>query len=263
MRTTSDEGDVPHPIDRDAQATLPLKIVSYELLPSTQDELRRRVLAGEDVHGLVVQAVCQSDARGQRARDWSAGEGGSYQTLAVRETGPTPPYAALVFALGIAEVLPIYGVQAGLKWPNDLYYRGKKLAGLLVERVSGYLLVGVGLNVNNDVPEGATALRGWDVAGTNMVVLEGLQRGLQHLSDEDFDLSAAYTPFDVLSGERLELLTAGTLHHGTGAGIDSSGQLLLRQGEQVTAYATGRLQRFGVRIKPPGRSASFIKTIEK
>ena len=228
---------------------IPYKIAAFDTLSSTQDELRRMLKAGEDVHGLVVQAAYQTAARGQRARDWRAGQGGSYQTLAVR-LDASPPYAALVFGVGIAEVLPIYGVQVGLKWPNDLFYRGRKLAGILVEQVQGHLLIGVGLNVNNEVPDGAIGLRGWDVQGAHMVVLEGLGRGLTHLEDETFDLSKVYAPFDLLLGERLELLVSGRLESGVGAGVDAAGRLLLRQGEKVTAYSSGHLQTFSLRQLP-------------
>ena len=227
---------------------IPFKLETFDTLPSTQDELRQRLEAGEDVHGLVIQAVCQTAGRGQRARDWHAVYGGSYQTLAVRLKGAPPSYAALVFALGLAQVFPTYGVKVGIKWPNDLYYRGKKLAGILVEHLHGHLLVGVGLNVNNEVPEGAVGLRGWDVQGANMVVLEGLGRGLASLAAETFDLSA-YKTFDLLLGEWAELLTAGGLETGTAAGVDASGQLLLQQGTKVTAY-TGRLQTFSLRQLP-------------
>ena len=217
------------------------KLESFSTLPSTQDEMRRRLLAGDAVHGLVVQAAQQTAARGQRARDWHATYGGSYQTLAVRLQGAPPPYAALVFALGLAEVMPVYGVQVGIKWPNDLFYRGKKLAGLLVEHLQGHLLIGVGLNVNNEVPEGAVGLRGWDVQGAHMVVLEGLERGLAHLEDAAFCLERAYAPFDLLLDCYVEMLTVNGLETGVAAGVDASGQLLLQQGETVTAY-TGRLQ---------------------
>ena len=222
-----------------------LRILGFDTLPSSQDELRRRLLAGDDVHGLVVRAACQTAARGQRARDWQADRGGSYQTLAVRDPALTDPHApsilqphaALALALGLAEVLPVYGVQAGLKWPNDVFYCGKKLAGVLVEAVQGHLLIGVGMNVNNDVPDGATGLRGWDVEGVHMVVLEGLQRGLARLSDPTFNLPEAYAPFDLLLGQRLELLSGGTLHTGHGAGVDAQGRLRLSGPDGVAAYA--------------------------
>lgn len=242
---------------------LTLRIFDYDTLPSTQDELRRRLLAGEDVHGLVVRAACQTQARGQRARDWCAERGGSYQTLAVRDPGleDTPgdartpqPHAALVLALGLAEVLPRYGVRVGLKWPNDLLYRGKKLAGVLVEAVRGHLLIGVGMNVNNSVPEGATGLRGWDLDGVHMVVLEGMQRGLAHLGNPAFNLPEAYAPFDLLWGEKLELFAGGVLRQGIGAGVDAGGRLQLIGPDSTTAYASGRLLSFGLRPLRPDTS---------
>lgn len=233
---------------------LPFKIETFDTLPSTQDELRRRVLVGEAVHGLVIQAAQQTAGRGQRARDWHATYGGSYQTLAIRLESAPPSYAALAFALGIAEVMPTYGVQVGIKWPNDLYYRGKKLAGLLVEHLKGYLLVGVGMNVNNEVPEGAVGLRGWDVQGAHMVVLEGLGCGLAHLEDETFRLGQAYAPFDLLLGEQAEILTATGLETGVAAGVDPSGRLLLRRGETLTA-CSGRLQTFSLRRLPHANTA--------
>lgn len=251
-----------------AQDPLPLKIVDFDTLPSTQDELRRRLEAGDAVHGLVVRAACQTAGRGQRARDWQARRGGSYQTLAVRDPLLPPvlgggsgrsilqPYAALALAVGLAEVLPRYGVQVGLKWPNDLYYRGKKLAGVLVEAVQGHLLVGVGLNVANEVPEGAVGLRGWDVEGVHMVVLEGLQRGLAHLADASFRLPDAYAPFDLLLDQALELQVGETVRAGTGAGVDAQGRLRLRARGGVTSYASARLLRFSLRAAPaPSRSA--------
>lgn len=226
-----------------------LRILAFDSLPSTQDEARRRVEAGESVAGSVMRAAVQTAGRGQRARDWQAGFGGSYQTVIVREPeAGVSPATALVVALGLVEVFPTYGVRAGLKWPNDIYYRGKKLAGVLVERVSGHLLIGVGLNVNNEVPPGAIGLRGWDVEGGHMVVLEGVQRGLTHLGEERFDLSAAYGPFDLLEGQRLEVETAGEYRRGRGAGVDGEGRLKLEVAEgEVLRVSRGHLRAFSLR----------------
>lgn len=256
-----------------------LRIVAFETLPSTQDEARRRVLSGEKVDGLVLRAEQQTAGRGQRARDWQAGRGGSYQTLIVRSSFAPPaerpswqPHAALVMGLGLAETLPRYGVRVGLKWPNDIYYRGKKLAGVLAEVVAGHLLIGVGLNVNNEVPPGAVGLRGWDVEGANMVVLEGLQRGLTLLGDPTFELPTAYAPFDLLLGERLEFAAAGGGeggYVGRGAGVDRQGRLLVA-GEptspangatETRAFSSGRLLRFGLRPEVPRFVTETVPTV--
>lgn len=226
-----------------------LRILAFDSLPSTQDEARRLVLAGEGVSGWVVRAAVQTAGRGQRARDWQASLGGSYQTVIVREPEADARAAtALVIALGLVKVFPIYGVRAGLKWPNDLYYRGKKLAGVLVERVAGHLLIGIGLNVNNEVPSGAVGLRGWDVEGAHMVVLEGVQRGIELLEVEGFDLPSAYEPFDLLRGQNLELEVAGSFLHGRGAGVDETGRLRLELLEgEVRHVSSGHLTAFTLR----------------
>ena len=89
------------------------------------------------------------------------------------------------------------------------------------------------MNVNNDVPAGATALRGLDVEGVSNFVLAGLQRGLEHLAS-DVNLPALYAPYDVLVGKRLRLSLDSTHHEGVGAGIDQQGCLLLEtQGKVI------------------------------
>jgi BirA family biotin operon repressor/biotin-[acetyl-CoA-carboxylase] ligase len=219
---------------------LALRILAFDGLDSTQDEMRRRLEAGEAVHGLVVRARHQMRGRGSRARDWWSAAGGSYQTLAVRHLSP-PAYAALVFALGLAQTLLRYGVRVQIKWPNDLFYRRQKLAGLLVEALRGHLLVGVGVNVDNPVPPGATGLRGWDVEAVHAVVLEGLQRGLGHLGSADFDLPSAFAPFDLLMGSRVCVNTPRGRVTGVADGIDAYGRLRVRDDEGRLHALQGRL----------------------
>ena len=59
----------------------------------------------------------------------------------------------MALAVGLAETFPTYGARVGIKWPNDILYKGRKLGGILAEHARGHLLVGVGVNVNNRVPE--------------------------------------------------------------------------------------------------------------
>ncbi len=217
------------------------KIETFDVLPSTQDTLRERLQRGDNVHGLVIRALEQTGARGQRRRDWSAGPGGSYQTLAVKDRTPpilNKPHTAVVVGLGIAQTLPEYGIQTRVKWPNDLYYCGKKVAGILCEYVSNHLLVGVGMNVNNDPPAGATSLRGLDVEGVSNFVLAGVQRGLELLTG-DHDLPALFAPFDVLAGQEVEVTLTGELKRGVARGLDERGCLKLETARDMIFVCQG------------------------
>lgn len=209
------------------------QIETFDSLPSTQDEMRSRLGRGENVHGLVIRALEQTAGRGQRARDWLSNRGGSYQTLAVRDEGSrlNKPYAAVLIAIGLAQVLPEYGIQVGIKWPNDLHYpykikQGKKVSGILCEVVQQHLLVGIGVNVNNDIPEDATALRGLDVEGVSNFVLAGVQRGLELLQTE-IDLPTLFAPYDVLKDKNVSVLIDGHEEKGVARGLHVNGCLLV------------------------------------
>lgn len=190
--------------------------------------MRERLEAGNDVHGLVIRALEQTGARGTRRRDWSAGLGGSYQTLAVKdETGRLrQPHVAIAIAIGLAQTLPEYGIQVGIKWPNDLHYCGRKVAGILCEYTRGHLLAAVGMNVNNDVPAGAAALRGLDTEGVSNFVLAGLQNGLELLANSS-SLPDLFAPFDVLKDKALKVMLTDRLERGVARGIDPQGCLQL------------------------------------
>lgn len=227
---------------------IPFSIETVETLPSTQDEMRRRLERHDNVHGLVIRALEQTSGRGQRARDWVGGKGGSYQTLAVRDTDGTlsKPYAAIVIAIGLAQVLPEYGIQIGIKWPNDLHYKDRKVGGILCEVVQGHLLIGVGINVNNDVPEGATALRGLEVNGVSNFVLEGVRRGLELLQNP-VELPRLFAPYDVLKDKPVNVLLNGQAQRGVARGLHENGCLLVEVNNTLQQICQG-----AARVKPLG-----------
>lgn len=227
-------------------ADTPFNVIAFDVLPSTQDAVRERLEAEEAVHGLVIRARCQTSGRGRRARDWHSAAGGSYQTLAVRAPALHAGLAPVTMALGLAESFEAYGVKLGIKWPNDLYYHGKKLAGILCEMVRGYLLIGVGVNVNNPVPESASALRGWDPEVVDAVVLEGLRWGLERL-ERPQEIPERFSRYDLLYGQRVsdekgrEVLAQG---------IDREGRLLLLDEAGKLDPFSGHLVAFSLTVGP-------------
>lgn len=211
------------------------RIEQHDSLDSSQDELRRRLQAGSVVHGLVVRAAVQTAGRGQRARDWSSGRGGSWQSVALQ--GDAHPASPLFIALGLARVLRGLPGADGLllKWPNDLLLGGRKAAGVLCEYSRGHLLVGVGVNVHNEPPEGAARFGSARLADVNRLVLDGILTGWQLMQEQPAQLPEAWAEFDALSGRELQLQRSGAVLSGTAAGVDASGRLRLRtdSGEQL------------------------------
>jgi len=135
-------------------------ILWYDCLDSTNSEARRHI---NDIDNMsVIAARAQTSGRGQRGNEWLSAPGENLTFSLVLKFG-RPGTGSLkarkvfsvseMIAAAICDYLESEGVQAAVKWPNDIYVRGKKICGILVESsLAGdnidYSIVGVGLNLN-------------------------------------------------------------------------------------------------------------------
>ena len=131
--------------------------------PSTMDLAREAADAGAP-HGAIVLAEAQTAGRGRRGRGFFSPPGGSlYATLVLRLPREAHARLPLAVPLAVCRACAAEGVDAGVKWPNDVLVGGRKLAGVLIDGESGpaglVARVGVGVNVNAD-PTADPALRG-------------------------------------------------------------------------------------------------------
>lgn len=130
--------------------------VLYEI-DSTNEFLKRNYKSFHD--GAIVVAIKQTAGKGRMGRSWYSPEGGLwYSVLFKPKIHINLHVYTKIFSIAIVEVLRKLKIKAYIKWPNDIYYNGKKLCGILSEAVSVNdrvvaIIVGIGLNVNNDIPE--------------------------------------------------------------------------------------------------------------
>lgn len=120
-----------------------------------------RERGGDPPDGLVVVADFQTAGRGQYGRVWQARPGSSLLLSVVLRPPPElcrPVVLTAFAAVAVGEaVLALAGVQARVKWPNDLLVHGKKVSGILIERHGPATVVGLGLNLNQTADEFADA----------------------------------------------------------------------------------------------------------
>lgn len=211
-------------------------------MTSTQDLMRERLLGGDEVHGLVIRAGVQDAGRGRRGLRWSSGPGGSYQTIAVRDASGAKlarPQVTLLIAAGIAGALRELKVPALVKWPNDLYLNGRKLGGILCEYLRRHLLVGVGINVANDIPEDSTRIDGLDAATVGDLVIRGMASGLE-LIEQEAPLPDLFRSVDALAGRVVTTATANGVKQGVAQGVDAQGRLLVATTAGVVPLTAGQ-----------------------
>jgi BirA family transcriptional regulator, biotin operon repressor / biotin---[acetyl-CoA-carboxylase] ligase len=199
---------------------------------STNDRAQELATSGAP-HGTLVTAREQTAGRGRHNRTWIGPPGQALLlSLVLREVESLLPLRA---GLAVADVA---GAEARVKWPNDVWIAGRKVAGVLVEArlQDGWAVLGIGLNVAVDLaalPEELHETAGTlgrdprDLEPTLRELLDALERRLAEPAAATLEALRAR---DALRGRRVTW-SGGA---GIGCGIDDSGSLLVTRDDGST-----------------------------
>jgi BirA family biotin operon repressor/biotin-[acetyl-CoA-carboxylase] ligase len=150
------------------------------------------------------------------------------------------PLTFITLAAGVAvcEALRVCGVISGLEWPNDVLINGKKVGGILTERVDDTVILGIGVNLNirffpDDLRDRASSvLLETGIRLEKKVVYERLCRKLDECylmlkNNMTSELLAKWQDYTVVLGQEVVIETAGRHYAGKVLGISNNGALLL------------------------------------
>lgn len=225
-------------------ALRPVRVHWFARVGSTNDTAARMRRARNLFAPALVLTGAQVRGRGRGGSAWWSSGGCVTATLASAAQGRFAPHQ-LPLLVGLAlrnAVADVTGQPAiELKWPNDLLYRGRKLAGVLCERVDGIDLIGIGLNVNLDPGDVPAALR---LRITSLAQLTGREFDkTQVLSDvvrrvhlalsrrDEYPFGQVLQEYDLhhaLRGRRVTVTVDREIIRGTCTGLDGKGLLLVR-----------------------------------
>ena len=231
-----------------------LRLNYHEQLDSTNDEARRLAEGvAEDgaEHGTVVLADHQLAGRGRRGASWISDSGdGLLFSLILRPDFPKNNWSRIALAAGLGIVTALndkWGVSAQVKWPNDIYLRGRKCAGILAEAREDFVVVGVGLNViaapsagDSGVPAIALGDVVREPVTREMVlatVLDGIMCEVECCGDDFGKQLSRLREVCYLTGKSIEFSTSGNRLAGFVHGIDEDGSLMIEVDGVVTSYA--------------------------
>ena len=214
-------------------------------------------------NGHICFAEQQKSGRGRRGRTWISPFGRNIY-LSIHWCYLLPPArlsgASLAAGVAVIQALEKMGVRdLGLKWPNDVMWGNRKLAGLLLE-VSGeqsgpsHLILGLGLNTNITEKEASVIDQpcidlssipgGGDISRNKLaaILLESLLDMLKRFEAEGLSaVRKVWRQYDIYSGKPVTLILGEKRIHGIYQGIDDTGAVLINQNGKTVSFYGGEI----------------------
>lgn len=212
-----------------------MKTTIFDTLPSTNDYCETREF-GEDT---AIIAREQTGGKGTKGRSFSSPRGGVYLSLVRYYPCKAENSFSLMIAscMAVVKTLELYGVSAGVKWPNDVFLNGKKICGILIknsfegENVKKSI-TGIGVNVNNDIPKDLAdiAINLKSVVG-EVDIDEFYKRLIENLyADYSVD---EYRSRNIVLGKEITVIKNGESRKVVAEDIAADGSLVLKGGERL------------------------------
>ncbi len=228
--------------------------LTVEACVVSTNDLAKSAAKNGAAHGATWVAEEQTGGRGRQGRTWVSPRGENLLFSVLLRPScrhERVPLTAVVAGVCVAEALVARGLDARVKWPNDVLVGGRKIAGILVEAVTRgtkleAIIVGMGVNVHTrDMPpEIAARATSCALAGARDVdrgalladILARLEREVEHVLARGLGLlHARLTKLDALAGARVMTRREdGQDEAGVARGIDDEGRLIVLRDDGVT-----------------------------
>lgn len=206
----------------------------------------------------------QTKGRGRHGRDWYSPYGENiYLSLRweINKPNKNIEQLSIIAGISIIEVLENMGISRdiAIKWPNDIYYKNKKLSGILTEVVHGpksllSIIVGIGINVNSNFETAQDSTNNWASLinisqksyDRNIIIaklISNLQANLITLLDSGFkNFAAKWQDYDYLYDKTITLTNISQKIEGIVKGINLDGELqLLTANNQILCLKSGEV----------------------
>lgn len=231
------------------------KIVLHRTIDSTNAYIAELAEQGSRV---VCLAEYQHSGRGRRGRNWISPYGKNiYLSLGWQYQGGAASLEGLSLVVGVAVLRALGAADGlGLKWPNDILFKGRKLAGILLEMQgdpSGecQIIVGIGVNHGMSVQGGtdidqpwadASELGDWERNELVARILAELVPVLNTFGERGFSYYLEeWDKYDICRDRAVRLITPTLEIHGVARGVTRSGAVLIETDGSIESYHGGEI----------------------
>ena len=231
------------------------KIIFLKEVDSTNN--RAKQIALEEKEGTVIISEKQTSGRGRRGRNWESPEGGIAISFILKPnvSPDRAPQMTLLSSLALVETLNANhrGLNAKIKWPNDILISGKKISGILTELSAdmekiNYIVVGVGVNLNStmkNLPENATSLK---IETKEQVSVKQFLKSFfenydklysEYLNGGIDQIIERWKKNSDTIGKKVKIIGINETYEGLAKDIDENGALILKTDEKEIKVYSG------------------------
>lgn len=219
-----------------------MKYLIYGTVTSTNDAAKE--ICGKYRRAAVL-ARAQTNGRGRCGRSFYSPEGSGLYMSYILDMSPEDalkiPLTPLC-AVAVCRALEAFGVRGvGIKWVNDVYLRGKKVCGILVESCGDKVICGIGVNLTTEsFPEGLGNAGSVSLAIPPKKLAKRIVRNIDRaLKRRDF--KEEYISRSILSGRTIEFSENGVMKKGAVCGFDGDLRLLVCTDGETRALSSGEI----------------------
>ena len=213
----------------------------FETVTSTND-VAKKMAQQNAASGTVIIAGEQTAGKGRLGRTWSSPRGTLALSVILRPDISMLHKLIMVASLAISHsIKKVTGLDAQIKWPNDVLINGKKISGILIENgwrgnVLDYAVIGIGVNVNfrpddySDIKETATSLS--NESGNDISILTIARQLLVELDRLYLSGDSVFEEWRrnlITLGKEVRVTSGGMVNAGIAETVDRDGRLILRQ----------------------------------
>ena len=222
-------------------------IIKLKTVDSTNEWAKKNIEHLSDLDGVIAEE--QTSGKGRKTRDWFSPKGGLWLSILIRDFQDGLGALSLLSSVSIADVLEGYDIKVQLKWPNDIMVSSKKLGGILIERINGGFIVGIGLNLNINLLDFPDFLRekvitareilnsDLKIDGIALKIIKRIEKNREELDR----VYARYLGLNQDIGRMVEIQSGGEAIRGRVLGIKIDGSINILSNGQEKSFYSGSL----------------------
>jgi BirA family biotin operon repressor/biotin-[acetyl-CoA-carboxylase] ligase len=236
------------------------KIIKYyKELPSTQTTVKMLAQKGFD-EGTVVIVEKQTSGYGRIKRVWSSNPGGLWFSILLKPflVPEESTKLALMLSIALKQTFDLYNIDSKIKWPNDIFIKNKKIAGIIIEMsaeqdIINWIVAGIGININNELPKElkdiATSLKeiiSKEIDRTEFICKFFINFEKLYTSFKEKGLKPFLKEYNANLLYKNKHVTISNGHNtitGINLGIDENGMLIVKTKNNIEKIISGTLRK--------------------